>query len=115
MPEIKCPHCQKMFNVEESDYASLLSQVKNDEFEKELHSRLETLEKAHKAEAESDLTKLEAEKDKIINDYLSSIINKKNPVKVITGQADNVSLTPPADKPKNLKEASLILTKLLQK
>ncbi len=54
-------------------------------------------------------------KDKIINDYLSSIINKKNPVKVITGQADNVSLTPPADKPKNLKEASLILTKLLQK
>lgn len=54
-------------------------------------------------------------KDKIINDYLSSIINKKNSVKVITGQAGNVSLTPPADKPKSLKEASLILTKLLQK
>ena len=75
MPEIKCPHCQKMFNVEESDYASLLSQVKNDEFEKELHSRLEALEKAHKAEAESDLTKLKAEKDKIINDLKNQLNN----------------------------------------
>lgn len=75
MPEIKCPHCQKMFNVEESDYASLLSQVKNDEFEKELHSRLEALEKAHKAEAESDLTRLEAEKDKIINDLKNQLSN----------------------------------------
>jgi len=55
-------------------------------------------------------------KDKIIEDYLSNAIGKrKTNVKVITGQAENVSLTPPADKPKNLKEASLILTKLLQK
>lgn len=54
-------------------------------------------------------------KDKIIEEYLTSITKNKNTnVKVITGLADNVSLTRPADKPKNLKEASLILKKLLQ-
>ena len=54
-------------------------------------------------------------KDKIIQDYLSSVIQKKEKnIKVITGQADNVSLTRPKDTPKNLKEASLILKKLLQ-
>ena len=53
-------------------------------------------------------------KDRIIEEYLSKVVEKRKPVKVITGQAENLSLTRPADKPKNIKEASLILKKLLQ-
>ena len=41
MNEIKCPNCNQIFTIDESQYAKLLSQVRSSEFEKELHDRLE--------------------------------------------------------------------------
>lgn len=38
--EIKCPHCGKSFTVNESEYAQLLSQVRNTEFNQEVEQRL---------------------------------------------------------------------------
>jgi hypothetical protein len=40
MKELKCPKCGNVFSVDEADYASIVSQVKNAEFEEELHQRL---------------------------------------------------------------------------
>lgn len=40
MNRIKCPHCGTAFTVNESDYNQLLSQVRSEAFEKELHDRL---------------------------------------------------------------------------
>ena len=40
MKELKCPNCGSMFTVDEADYASIVSQVKNAEFEEELERRL---------------------------------------------------------------------------
>jgi hypothetical protein len=45
MNEIICPHCKKAFKVDEAGFADILNQVRNHEFEKELHERLELLEK----------------------------------------------------------------------
>lgn len=45
MNEIICPHCKKTFKVDEAGFADILKQVRNHEFEKELHGRLELLEK----------------------------------------------------------------------
>ena len=45
MDEIKCPHCKKTFKVDEAGYADILKQVRDHEFEKELHERLEIAEK----------------------------------------------------------------------
>lgn len=45
MNEIICPHCKKVFKVDEAGFADILKQVRNGEFEKELHERLELLEK----------------------------------------------------------------------
>ena len=39
MKELKCPNCGSMFTVNEADYASIVSQVKNAEFEEELKRR----------------------------------------------------------------------------
>lgn len=39
-----CPHCGKTFNVDEAGYAEILSQVRNEAFEKDLHDRLELAE-----------------------------------------------------------------------
>ena len=35
MKELKCPKCGSVFQVDEADYASILSQVKNAEFDAE--------------------------------------------------------------------------------
>ena len=45
MHDIICPHCQKAFKVDEAGYADILQQVRNREFDQELHQRLELAQK----------------------------------------------------------------------
>ena len=52
MNEIKCPHCGKSFTIDEAGYADILRQVRNVEFEKDLHERLALAENERKAAAE---------------------------------------------------------------
>ena len=40
MHDINCPHCGKAFKIDEAGYADILKQVRNDEFEQQLHERL---------------------------------------------------------------------------
>ncbi|MGZ7142554.1 DUF2130 domain-containing protein, partial [Streptococcus pyogenes] len=40
MNQIKCPHCGTAFQVNETEYSELLSQVRTVEFENEIHARL---------------------------------------------------------------------------
>lgn len=49
MKELKCPKCGATFTVDEADYALLLSQVKNSEFETELARRMHELEQTQQA------------------------------------------------------------------
>lgn len=49
MNTLKCPHCGKVFTVDENDYAALLGQVKNVEFEAELNRRVRELEQTKQA------------------------------------------------------------------
>ena len=41
MHEIKCPHCGKTFTIDEAGYADIAKQVRDSEFDKQLHERLE--------------------------------------------------------------------------
>lgn len=45
MNEIICPHCKKAFKVDEAGFADIVKQVRNHEFEKELHERALMFEK----------------------------------------------------------------------
>lgn len=40
MPEIKCPNCGKMFQIDEASYNSISKQVKDTEFEKQLQTEV---------------------------------------------------------------------------
>ncbi|MCM0036389.1 MAG: DUF2130 domain-containing protein [Burkholderiaceae bacterium] len=40
MHEIICPHCNKAFKIDETGYADILKQVRDGEFEQQLHERL---------------------------------------------------------------------------
>ncbi|KGN87168.1 DUF2130 domain-containing protein [Porphyromonas gulae] len=50
MKELKCPHCGSFFTVDEADYASIVSQVRNAEFEAEMERRIADLHKQHQIE-----------------------------------------------------------------
>ena len=51
MKELKCPKCGSAFTVNEADYASIVSQIKNSEFESEVCKRIDEL-KAQQAAQE---------------------------------------------------------------
>ncbi len=70
MNEIICPHCHKAFKIDEAGYADILKQVRNSEFDKDLHERLEQAEKEKqsaielaKSQISNDMQKTAAEKD----------------------------------------------------
>ena len=45
MHEVICPHCRKAFKIDEAGYAAILKQVRDSEFEHQLHERLELAER----------------------------------------------------------------------
>lgn len=82
MNEIICPHCGKAFKIDEAGYADILKQVRNSEFEKQLHERLELAEKDKQyalqlaeGKLSSELQKASAAKESEIQE-LKSIIGK---------------------------------------
>ena len=60
MKELICPNCHKAFTVDEADYASIVNQVKNAEFNVEVERRIEELHNRHKVEEQ--LATAQAEK-----------------------------------------------------
>lgn len=86
MNEIICPHCKKAFKIDEAGFADILKQVRNREFDKELHERLELLEKdkenavklaeantknalqAEVAKKDTELAELKAQRDALVGE-----------------------------------------------
>ena len=60
MNEIKCPNCGKVFQVDEAGYASIVSQVRNALFEKEVADRVSSVRRENAAVQEKALAELEA-------------------------------------------------------
>ena len=58
MSNIKCPKCGTIFKIDDSDFQSILSQVRTEEFEKEIEKRIkekeENLLKAHNLELDKE-------------------------------------------------------------
>ena len=67
MHEIKCPKCGEVFQVDESGYAELLSQVRNEAFEDELHQRARELEEKNKNDIK--MAQMEQKIDDMTEDY----------------------------------------------
>lgn len=73
MNEIKCPHCGTVFTINETEYSQLLAQVRGQEFEREIHERLQRetafLEEKSKNELQVNLN----DKDKEIADLRAQL------------------------------------------
>ena len=70
MKQLICHNCNKTFTVNKDDYASIVNQIKNAEFNAEVDRRIAELDERHKVEEQ-----LAAERAK--NEYQSEL-NKKN-------------------------------------
>ena len=64
MNEIICPHCGKAFKIDEAGYADILKQVRDSDFEHQLHERLELAERDKQAAVELARAQLSAELQK---------------------------------------------------
>ena len=73
MREIKCPHCGKVFTVDESGYAAIVSQIKDAEFRKELCDREQQIEKTKEKELSLLRAQLLAQKDQSVFDMKQEI------------------------------------------
>jgi hypothetical protein len=74
MNEIICPHCHKAFKIDEAGYADILKQVRNKEFDAQLHERL--------ALAEKDKTSaVELAKEKLSRELQSEVQQRETKIK----------------------------------
>ena len=64
MHEIICPHCGKAFKIDEAGYADILKQVRDGDFEKQLHERLDLAEQDKRNAVELAETKVASELQK---------------------------------------------------
>ena len=107
MKELKCPKCGSVFSVDEADYASILNQVKNQEFEAELNKRMAEMHSRHQTEQQlasakaeqnfqqqlnrkaQELTAKEAEMSRIRSEKDAEIAQLKTRLQNIATQKDN--------------------------
>lgn len=64
MHDIICPHCKKAFKVDETGYADILRQVRDEAFETQVHERLELAEREKHAVIELAQARLASELQK---------------------------------------------------
>jgi len=96
MNEIICPHCKKAFKVDEAGFADILKQVRDHEFEKELHQREEMLKKDKdnavklaEANVTNTLQKDLAKKDAELAEIKSKVSNVELEKKLAVTEAVN--------------------------
>jgi hypothetical protein len=94
MNEIICPHCDKAFKIDEAGYADILKQIRNKEFDKELHEKLAAAEQ----EKKSALSLAEAENEK---KRLKIVAEKETEIAELKHKIDNFEVQ------KQLSEAEL--------
>ena len=69
MNEIKCPHCGKVFQIDESSYESIVKQIRDHEFDKEI----EKYEKQFEHDKENAIEKVKRDTEKELLDQINKL------------------------------------------
>ena len=118
--ELKCPHCGQIFSIDDSEYIELLSQVRNQEFDKELANRLHQLEESKQKEKEllqarlessnkENMSKLQGEILKLQNELKQSKLEKEYAIKDAVSEKEKEILSLKGDIQIKEKESELQL------
>lgn len=90
MKEIKCPNCGQVFQVDESGYAQIVSQVRDAEFSRELQRQEKALAERREAELKlikANQEKAAAEKDREIERLKAMLENSETAKKLAITEA----------------------------
>lgn len=128
MAKIKCPKCGEVFSVDEKEYADILMQIKNEEFNKELEAREKLLREQSKNneslikeqlhnqhiqelnDAEKKYNELKNEKEQLESNYNHNLESIKQQL-ALDNQKENAKLESEISKLKiELQEAQSKLT-----
>lgn len=85
--EIKCPHCGEAFTVDESGYAAILNQVRDQEFQREVDARVSLAEESREQEVALAVTKAEEALRAQIAERDGELVNLKAQLSVQQQQA----------------------------
>jgi len=77
MHEIQCPHCGKAFTIDEAGYADILKQVRDRDFEAQLHERLAEADKTKKIEIELAESKVAQQSQQAAQEKDAEIVRLK--------------------------------------
>lgn len=88
MKELKCPKCGNMITVDEADYALILNQVRNAEFDAEIERRVKSLEKQYKSERELASSKLQNEYDNKLNENKNALTSMRTELERVKNDRD---------------------------
>ena len=81
MNEIRCPHCQKVFQVDDAGYAQILAQVRNEQFNKEIQSHQESLRLRYEAQQKSMISDVNARWQKELAEKSQEIVRLQEQAK----------------------------------
>jgi hypothetical protein len=92
MNEISCPHCNKAFKVDETGYAHILKQVRDSEFDKQLHERLELASKekqnAIELAKEKTINQMRDDASKKIKEASENLAERDKMIALLKAQID---------------------------
>lgn len=93
MKELKCPQCGSVFTVDEADYASIVSQVKTQEFDAEVKSRLAEIQKQNEVRQEAESLKISQEFQGKLNAKELELSKKDSEIVKLQAQLDSFNQT----------------------
>ena len=91
MKELRCPKCGNVFQVDEADYAFILSQVKNAEFEAEIERRLKEMEARQQAEQALMATQIRKEFESQMNEKDLKLGSKETEIIHLKNKLENIA------------------------
>ncbi len=93
MKELKCPQCGSIFTVDEADYASIVSQVKTQEFDAEVRARLEEIRKQSEVKQEAEALRINQAYQTKLNAKEMELSKKDNEIVRLQAQIDSFNQT----------------------
>lgn len=112
MKELKCPQCGSIFAIDEADYASIVNQVKTQEFDTEVQARLTEIQKQNETKQEAESLRITHDFQGKLNAKDVEIAQKENEIVKLKTQLDNFNQTKQLEINAERSKANEEITKL---
>lgn len=100
MANLKCPHCGQVFTVDDTELSSLVQQIRDTEFEKDLSNRIAEVEKhfqeKHDLELEAKTSAIRVENERVhekeiqtLKQQLNDVMMEKQKLEMVIDGKDN--------------------------